>query len=118
MVYIYAFIVGGIICSIGQILLDKTKLTNAKILVIFVTAGVFLTAIGIYDRIVAVSGAGATVPLMGFGYRLAKGAIEGVDKNGILGALTGGIKSTAAGLSAAIFFGYLFSLMANPKAKR
>jgi len=116
--YINAFLVGGIICSIGQVLIDKTKLTPARILVLFVTSGAILTALGIYQKIVDIGGAGATIPLTGFGYNLAKGAFQDVDKNGILGAFTGGIKAAAAGITAAIFFGYIASVVFTPKAKR
>ena len=116
--YLWAFIVGGTICAIGQLLIDKTKITPARILVLFVTSGVVLTAFGIYQKIVDIGGAGATIPLTGFGYSLAKGVFSDVDKYGLLGAFTGGIKATAAGISAAIFFGYLVSLVFAPKAKR
>ena len=116
--YINAFLVGGIICSIGQVLIDKTKLTPARILVLFVTSGAILTALGVYQKIVDIGGAGATIPLTGFGYNLAKGAFQDVDKNGILGAFTGGIKAAAAGITAAIFFGYIMSVVSKPKAKR
>lgn len=115
--YISAFLVGGLICAIGQILIDKTKLTPAKILVLFVTAGVFLTGLGIYQKIVDIGGAGATVPLTGFGYSLARGAFSDVDKYGLLGALTGGIRATAAGVAAAVFFGYMVAVIFKPKAK-
>lgn len=115
--YIRAFITGGIICVIGQILMDKTKLTPARILVIFVTAGVILGAFGIYDKIVDIGGAGATVPLPGFGNSLAKGAIKAVKEQGLIGAFTGGITGTAAGITAAIFFGYLMAVIFNPKTK-
>ncbi|EYE88095.1 stage V sporulation protein AEB [Fervidicella metallireducens AeB] len=115
--YIRAFIVGGTICLIGQILMDKTSFTPARILVSFVTAGVILGAIGIYDPIVEYGKAGATVPLPGFGYALAKGAIKDVKEMGIIGAFTGGIKATAAGIAAAIFFGYLMAIIFNPRAK-
>jgi len=118
MTYINAFVVGGIICSIGQILIDKTKLTPARILVIFVTSGVILTGLGIYQEIVKIGGAGATIPLTGFGYNLAKGAIKDVDKYGLLGAFTGGVRATAAGITAAIVFGYIASVVFTPKAKR
>lgn len=118
MEYIRAFLVGGAICVIGQILIDKTNLTSARILVVFVTAGVILTALGIYEPIVNFGGAGATVPLTGFGYSLAKGAIKGVQEKGILGAFTGGITATAGGIAAAIFFGYLNAVLFNPKTKR
>ncbi len=116
--YVYAFIVGGIICAIGQVLIDKTKLTPARILVIFVTSGAILTAVGIYQKLVDIGGAGATVPLTGFGYTLTKGVFKDVDRYGLLGAFTGGIKATAAGITAAIFFGYLVSVIFAPKAKR
>ncbi|MCX7710502.1 MAG: stage V sporulation protein AE [Clostridia bacterium] len=116
--YLSAFIVGGIICSIGQVLIDRTKLTSARILVAFVTLGVVLTALGIYQKIVDIGGAGATVPLTGFGYTLAKGAFRDVDQYGLLGAFTGGIKAAATGITAAIFFGYLASVAFRPKAKR
>lgn len=118
MKYINAFIIGGIICSIGQILIDKTKLTSARILVIFVTSGVIFTALGLYEALVDIGGAGATVPLTGFGYSLAKGSFLEVDKHGVLGAFSGGVKATAAGITAAILFGYLASVAAVPKAKR
>lgn len=116
--YINAFIVGGIICAIGQILIDRTKLTPARILVLFVTAGTVLTGLGIYQKIVEFGGAGATVPLTGFGYSLARGAFRDVDQHGLIGAFTGGLKATAAGITAAIFFGYLASVAFAPKAKR
>ena len=115
--YLSAFIVGGVICSIGQILIDKTKITPARILVIFVTIGAILTGLGVYQNIVSIGGAGATVPLTGFGYLLAKGAIQDVNSNGLLGAFTGGIKSAAGGLTAAIFFGYLMAVAFKPKPK-
>lgn len=116
--YLYAFVIGGIICAIGQLLIDKTKLTPARMLVIFVTSGVLLTALGFYQKLVEIGGAGATVPLTGFGYSLAKGAFRDVDQYGLLGAFTGGLKATAAGITAAIFFGYLVSVVFVPKAKR
>lgn len=116
--YLNAFIVGGVICAAGQILIDRTKLTPAKILVLFVTSGAILTALGVYQKLVDIGGAGATVPLTGFGYTLAKGAFKDVDQLGLLGAFTGGIKATAAGITAAIFFGYLVSVVFRPKAKR
>lgn len=115
--YIKAFFVGGMICLIGQILMDRTKMTPARILVSFVTSGVVLGALGIYKPIADFGKAGATVPLLGFGYSLAKGAFKGVDKYGLLGAFTGGITGTAAGISAAVFFGYLAAIIFNPKTK-
>lgn len=117
MKYIWCFAIGGTICVIGQILIDKTKLTSARILVLFVTIGVILTGLGLYQPIVDKGGAGATVPLTGFGYSLAKGAIKGVQENGLLGAFTGGIKATAGGISAAIIFGFIAALIAKPKLK-
>lgn len=116
--YIQAFIIGGAICAIGQLLIDKTKLTPARILVLFVTLGVVLTSLGVYQKLVDIGGAGATIPLTGFGYSLAKGAFAEVDKNGILGAFTGGVKATAGGITAVIFFGYIASVVFTPKAKR
>ena len=113
-----AFIVGGLICIIGQILIDKTKLTSARILVIFVTTGVILGGLGIYKYIIDFAGCGATVPLTGFGSLLAKGTISEVKEIGILGAFTGGIKTAAAGISAAIFFGYIAALVSKPKMKK
>lgn len=115
--YIFAFLIGGTICVIGQILMSKTRLTPARILVLFVTSGAVLTALGLYDRIVEIGGAGASVPLTGFGYSLARGAIEGAADEGLLGALTGGVSSTAAGITAAIVFGYFFALVFKPKTK-
>ncbi|HAZ38066.1 MAG TPA: stage V sporulation protein AE [Clostridiaceae bacterium] len=116
--YIRAFIVGGTMCLIGQILMDKTKLTPARILVSFVTAGVILGALGIYEPIYKYGKAGASVPLPGFGYALAKGAIKDVEKYGLIGAFTGGLKATAAGVSAAIFFGYIMALVSKPRTKK
>lgn len=115
--YIMAFLVGGIICVIAQILMDKTKLTPARILVSFLTIGVILGAFNVYDFLIKIGGAGATVPLPGFGNSLAKAAIKEVHKNGLLGAFTGGIKGTAGGITAAIIFGYLMALIFNPKTK-
>ncbi len=117
MQYVNAFIVGGIICVIGQIIINKTKLTPAHVLVLFVTLGVMLGAIGLYEPIVKFGCAGATVPIPGFGYSLAKGAMKGVDEHGILGAFTGGISSTAGGITAAIVFGYLMAVLFTPKTK-
>ena len=111
-------IVGGLICIIGQILIDKTKLTPARILVTFVTAGAILGGLGIYKYIIDFAGAGATVPLLGFGANLAKGAIEGVQEQGLLGAFIGGVKASAGGIAAAVFFGYIASLIAKPKIKK
>ncbi|MBR1802632.1 MAG: stage V sporulation protein AE [Clostridia bacterium] len=112
------FVVGGIICVIGQILIDKTKLTPARILVIYVTAGAILGGLGIYKYLIDFAGAGATVPLTGFGANLAKGAIEEVKTSGLLGAFVGGVKVSAGGIAAAVFFGYIASLLAKPKIKK
>ncbi|MBQ4167907.1 MAG: stage V sporulation protein AE [Clostridia bacterium] len=111
------FAVGGALCTVGQLLISLTRLTPARVLVIFVTAGAILTGIGVYEPLVKLAGAGATVPLTGFGYTLAKGAIEGAGEKGLLGALTGGIKATAAGITAAIVFGYVIALLFRPKTK-
>ena len=112
------FVVGGIICIIGQLLIDKTKLTPARILVIYVTAGAILGGLGIYKYIIEFAGAGATVPLTGFGANLAKGAIQEVQSSGLLGAFTGGVTASAGGIAAVVFFGYLASLIAKPKIKK
>ena len=114
---IYAFLVGGCFCLIGQILIDYTKLTPARILVSYVVGGVILTAIGVYEPIVKFAGAGATVPLTGFGYALAKGVQKAVSEHGAIGILTGGVTATAAGITAAIVFGYIISIFAKPKIK-
>jgi stage V sporulation protein AE len=115
--YLKAFLVGGLLCLIGQILIDKTKLTPARILVSYVVAGVFLGAIGIYGPIVDFAGAGASVPLTGFGYLLSKGVKEAVDESGFVGIFTGGLKSTAGGISAAIFAGLIASFLFKAKDK-
>lgn len=112
------FLVGGVICIIGQILIDKTKLTPARILVIFVTTGAILGGLGIYQYLIDFAGAGATVPLTGFGANLAKGAMQEVQNSGLLGAFVGGVKASAGGIAAAVFFGYLASLIAKPKIKK
>ena len=115
--FIKAFVVGGALCAIGEALILKTKLTSARILVVFVVAGAVLTLFGLYQPIVELAGAGATVPLSGFGYSLAKGAMEAAQTQGILGALGGGMAATAYGVSAAILFGYLAAVLFNPKSK-
>lgn len=117
MEYMKAFIVGGLICLIGQIILDNTKLTPAHILVSFLTTGVILGGLGLYEPLAKYAGAGATVPISGFGYALAKGAIEGASTKGVLGAFTGGLEATAGGVAAAILFGYLMAVIFNPKTK-
>ena len=118
MLLLRCFIVGGLICVIGQILIDKTKLTSARILVLFVTIGAILGGLGIYKYLIDFAGAGATVPLLGFGANLAKGAIQEVQNIGLLGAIVGGVKASAGGIAAAIFFGYIASLLAKPKIKK
>ena len=115
--YLKAFIIGGLLCLIGQILIDKTKLTPARILVSYVVAGVFLGAIGVYGPLVEFAGAGASVPLTGFGYNLAKGVKEAIAEDGFLGVLTGGLKATAGGITAAIAAGLLASLLFKAKDK-
>ena len=115
--YLKAFLVGGAICMLGQLLIDKTRLTPARILVCYVVLGVILGGAGVYDKLVDFAGAGATVPLTGFGNTLAKGVREAVKEQGILGALTGGRTAPAAGIAAAVFFGFLAALLCNPKDK-
>ncbi|MDD4689613.1 MAG: stage V sporulation protein AE [Eubacteriales bacterium] len=117
MIYLYAFIVGGILCAIGQIFIDKTMLTPARILVGFVVGGAILTAVGLYEPLVKIGGAGATVPISGFGYLLAKGAIEAVRMYGWTGAITGGVAAAAGGITAAVVFGFLIAMIFNPKEK-
>lgn len=115
--YIKAFVIGGIICAIGQILIDRTKLTPARILVGYVVAGVILTGVGLYGPLVDFAGAGATVPLSGFGYGLAIGVQEAIKKDGLLGVLTGGLTAASAGITAAMVFGYIAALLAKSKDK-
>ena len=115
MEYLKAFIVGGLFCVIGQILIDKTKLTPARILVTYVVAGVVLGGLGVYKPLAEWAGAGATVPLTGFGYSLAKGVKEAVATDGLLGAVTGGVTSTAGGIAAAIFLGVVVAFIFKPK---
>ena len=115
--YIKAFLIGGLFCMIGQILIDKTKLTPARILVSYVVIGVFLGAVGVYEPLVEFAGAGASVPLTGFGYNLAKGVKESVTEDGFLGVVTGGLKATAGGITVAITAGLLMSLIFKPKDK-
>lgn len=116
--YVKAFIVGGILCAIGQMLIMKTRLTSARILVGYVTCGVILGALGLYKPLIDFAGAGATVPLTGFGYTLAHGAMEAARSEGFLGAFTGGVVSAAGGISAAVFFGYFAALIFKPKMKK
>ncbi len=115
--YVKAFIVGGLLCVIGQILIDKTKLTPARILVSYVVIGVILGGLGVYEPLVEFAGAGATVPLTGFGNTLAKGVRETIDEKGFLGIFTGGLKATAGGIAAAVFAGLLASFLFKPKDK-
>ncbi len=115
--YLKVFVVGGLLCMIGQVLIMKTRVTSARILVGYVTAGVILGAIGIYQPLIDFAGAGASIPLLGFGNTLAQGAIRAVGENGLLGAFTGGITAAAAGITAAVFFGYLFAIIFKPKMK-
>lgn len=114
---IYAFLVGGAICVVGQALIDLTRMTPARILVCFVVSGVFLTAVGLYEPLVEFAGCGATVPLTGFGYSLAKGVEEAVQQYGLLGALTGGLTATAGGITASVVFGFLMAVFFKSTAK-
>ena len=115
--YLYAFLVGGVLCAIGQVLSEYTKLTPARILVTYVVSGVVLGALGVYKPLVDFAGAGATVPLTGFGYLLSKGVKEAVAEKGLLGALTGGFTAASAGIAAAVVFGFLIALIFKPKDK-
>jgi stage V sporulation protein AE len=117
MEYLYSFLIGGTFCIIAQILIDKTKLTPARILVGYVVIGVILSAVGIYEPLVRFASSGATTPLTGFGHLLAKATKSAVDDKGLLGALTGGLTGTAGGITAAIFFGYIFALIFRGKSK-
>lgn len=117
MMFLKAFIVGGLICVIGQILIDLTKLTPAKILVLFVCVGVVLGGLGVYERLIDFAGAGATVPLTGFGAALAKGVKEGIQENGFLGVISGGLQACAAGVTVAILSGLTVAFVTTPKDK-
>lgn len=112
-----AFWVGGLLCVIAQLLIDYTKMTPARIMVSYVVAGVVLSAVGVYQPIAEYAGSGATVPIIGFGYSLAKGVVKAIDEKGALGIFTGGVTGTAGGIAAAIFFGLLFATICKPKAK-
>ena len=116
--YLKAFLLGGVLCAIGQILIDKTKLTPARILTFYVVLGVILSAVGLYEPLREWGGAGATVPLTGFGHCLAKGVREAVEELGLLGALTGGFSASAGGIAAAVFFGWLVAVIFKPREKR
>lgn len=115
--FLMAFIIGGLICVIGQILMDITKLTPAHVLVIFVTSGAVLSGLGIYQSLVDIGKAGATIPLTGFGHNLVRGVFQDVDEYGLLGVFTGGLRAGAGGITAAIVFGYLIAVFFNPKSK-
>ena len=116
LMFLKSFIVGGLICAIAQLIINKTKLTSGKILVFFMLGGLVLQAFGLYQYLVDFAGAGATVPISGFGYLLAEGAIKGA-KGGLLGAITGGLASASAGVTSAVVFGYFIALIFNPKSK-
>lgn len=115
--YIKVFLVGGVICLIAQILMDYFKMQTPYVMVTYVTSGVILTFLGIYEPIVEFGGSGATVPIIGFGYSLAKGVIKAIETDGFLGIFTGGTIATAGGIAAAIFFGYIMAVVFTPKAK-
>lgn len=117
MQYIWTFLIGGALCAVAQLLIDKCKLTPARILVLYVSAGTFLTLFGWYEPLVKLGGAGATIPLTGFGYTLARGVQKAVTEKGVLGILTGGLTGAAAGITAAVVFGYLAALLFRPRAK-
>ena len=117
MKYFWVFLIGGAFCIVAQILIDKTKMSPARILVFYVVAGVVLGGIGIYEPLVEFAGAGATTPLTGFGYLIAKGVKEAVDKRGLLGALSGGFTAASAGIAAALIFGFLAALISRGKPK-
>ncbi len=116
--YVWAFIVGGLFCVVAQILIDRTKLTPARILVLYVVTGVVLGAVGIYEPLVELAGGGATTPLTGFGYLISKGVRKAVESDGLLGALTGGLTAASGGIAAAICFGYLAALLFKGGPKR
>jgi stage V sporulation protein AE len=118
MMYIKAFVVGGLLCVIGQLLMDYTNITSARVLVLYVTTGVVLSALGIYGPLVDFAGAGATVPLTGFGYALYKGTYEAVQQKGLIGAFTGGASATAGGVVTAVAFGYLYAVIFKAKTKQ
>ena len=118
MEYLNAFLCGGLLCAVGQIILDRTNLTPARILTGYVVAGVFLQAMGVYQYVVDWGGTGATVPLTGFGYSLAKGVARAVAEKGLLGVITGGLTATSGGIAAAVVFGLLMAILCRPKEKR
>ena len=116
--YLKAFLLGGALCAIGQIILDKTKLTPARILSMYVVLGVLLSALGLYEPLLRWGGAGASVPLTGFGHCLAEGVRKAVDEQGLLGALTGGLTASSGGITAAVFFAFIVAILFKPRAKR
>ena len=116
--YLWCFLCGGLLCAVGQVLIDLTKLTHARILTGYVVAGVILQAVGLYQPLVDWAGAGATVPLTGFGYSLAKGVAKAVGEQGLLGVLTGGLTATAGGIAAAVVFALVMAIFCKPKEKR
>jgi len=115
--YVKVFITGGVICLLGQLLINLTKMTSARILVTFLLLGVFLEAINVFQYLVEFGGTGATIPIMGFGRVLVKGAVEGAATKGVIGALTGGISAASAGIASAIIFGFIIALIFKPKTK-
>lgn len=117
MQYFNAFWMGGLFCAIAQILIDKTKLTPGRILVSFVVAGVIISSLGLYEKLIEIGGAGATVPIIGFGNTLARGVFKGVNEKGFLGIFTGGASAAAGGITASIVFGFLAALIFKPKQK-
>lgn len=116
--YLWCFLYGGLLCAVGQVLIDLTKLTPARILSGYVVAGVILQAVGVYQPLVDWAGAGATVPLTGFGYSLARGVAKAVEEKGLLGVLAGGLTATAGGIAAAVVFALIMALLCKPKEKR
>ena len=116
--YLKAFLVGGAICAIGQVMLSRTSMASPRILVLFVVVGVILGALGLYQPLMEFAGAGASIPLTGFGNTLAQGAIDGAKESGILGAFTGGLKAASGGVAAAILFGYLNAVLFKPRTKK
>lgn len=115
--FLKAFLIGGLLCVVGQVLIDKTKMMSGRILVLYVCLGCILGGLGIYQKLEEFGGTGATVPLTGFGFRLAEGVMKEVDSAGFLGIFTGGMKAAAGGVTAAVFFAFLAALAANPKEK-
>lgn len=117
LMYVKAFAVGGLLCALGEVIILKTKLTPARVLVCYITAGVILSGLGVYGAVAEFAGAGATVPLTGFGHTLAQGAIRAVQESGVIGAFTGGVSAAAGGITAAVFFGFLAAVCFKPRPK-